>query len=304
LVERLEDLLRKGGYLVETTSDIERLAAEAAGAQAAGRLRCVVSAGGDGTVALVANHVAPETPLSILPLGTENLLSKQLGYAADPEQLAETVRRGQITRMDAGIAGERLFLLMVGCGFDAEVVQRLHRERRGHIRHLSYAKPILDSIRSYKYPELRVTCRPAKLPSGDKTNASAVQEEVTLSGRWVFVVNLPRYAAGLQIAPDACGDDGLLDVCTFKRGSLWSGLRYLGGVMLGQHKWWEDFVTHRAERIRIESDAQVPYQLDGDPGGVLPLDIRVLPARVTFLVPSSRSASMGAPGDVERQDGA
>jgi diacylglycerol kinase family enzyme len=100
-------------------------------------------------------------------------------------------------------------------------------------------------------------------------------------------VNLPRYAAGLQIAPDALGDDGLLDVCTFKRGSLWSGLRYLGGILLRQHKWWEDFVTHRAESIRIESDVPVPYQLDGDPGGVLPLDIRVLPARVTFLVPNA-----------------
>ena len=35
--------------------------------------------------------------------------------------------------------------------------------------------------------------------------------------------------------------------------------------------------------ILIESDESVPYQLDGDPGGELPVRIRVLPGRLTFV---------------------
>jgi diacylglycerol kinase (ATP) len=37
--------------------------------------------------------------------------------------------------------------------------------------------------------------------------------------------------------------------------------------------------------VRIESDVPVPYQLDGDPGGYLPLEIEVLPNRLTLIVP-------------------
>jgi diacylglycerol kinase family enzyme len=103
--------------------------------------------------------------------------------------------------------------------------------------------------------------------------------------RWAFVMNLPRYAAGLQIVPQAVGDDGLLDVCTFKEGSLWSGLTYLAGVLMGQHQTYSDCVSRRAFRVRIESDEPAPYQLDGDPGGFTPLEIDVVPGRLTMLAP-------------------
>ena len=59
----------------------------------------------------------------------------------------------------------------------------------------------------------------------------------------------------------------------------------LAGVIMRRHRNWEDCVTLRAQRIRIESDAQVPYQIDGDIGGYLPVDIEVLPQRLTLLVP-------------------
>ena len=113
-----------------------------------------------------------------------------------------------------GPGRQPLFTLMAGCGFDADVVRRLHRQRTGNIHHLSYAKPILDSIRKYDYPELRVTYAPADVVRRDELTAE-------ITARWVFVVNLPRYAGGLSFAPQASGTDGLLDVCTFKEGSLW-----------------------------------------------------------------------------------
>ena len=45
--------------------------------------------------------------------------------------------------------------------------------------------------------------------------------------------------------------------------------------------------------MRIESDGTVPYQLDGDPGGTLPLEIEMLTARVTFWAPRARAAELG-----------
>jgi diacylglycerol kinase family enzyme len=35
----------------------------------------------------------------------------------------------------------------------------------------------------------------------------------------------------------------------------------------------------------LTSEAEVPYQLDGDPGGILPLDLDILPGRLTLVIP-------------------
>lgn len=281
-VQALAKQLSEQDFQPEVLTDIDIVAARSRELLAAGSLRCVVAAGGDGTIALVANRTGDGTPLTILPLGTENLLSKHLGISREPAEVCRIICLGRAEKFDAGRAGERLFLLMAGCGFDADVVRRLHRERTGHIHHLSYAKPIMDSIFGYEYPELRLECT---LGSDD----GSTPRVETISARWAFVANLPRYAGGLQIVPQANASDGLLDVCTFKEGSFWNGLRYLSGILLGQHESWDDCITLRATKVRIDAEGDVPYQLDGDPGGSLPVDIQVLPQRLTLLVPSPTS---------------
>jgi diacylglycerol kinase family enzyme len=268
------------GYRCETVTDLHRLA-ELAEAGLRGRsLRTIIAAGGDGTVATVANQTPPGTPITVLPLGTENLLAKYLEIPPDAQQISQIIHHGCAARLDAGRANGRLFLLMAGCGFDAEVVRRVDQARSGHITHFTYAKPILDSIRSYQYPELRIYSENAV--DDDQRGPSVV-------ARWAFIANLPRYARGLNIVPQACGRDGLLDVCTFRRGSLFSGLVYLAGVVFGRHQSLDDCVNLQTRRLRIESDGEVPFQLDGDPGGYLPVDIEVVPGRLTLVVPRHRA---------------
>ena len=115
---------------------------------------------------------------------------------------------------------------MMGCGFDAEVIHRLHRARAGHITHLSYAKPILDAIRTYDYPTVKVTCH-------EDRDGPAVR---TITAHWVFVFNTPSYAVGLEIFPDADPFDGKLDLITFHGGSFFRGLLHLGSILLGRHR--------------------------------------------------------------------
>ncbi len=100
-------------------------------------------------------------------------------------------------------------------------------------------------------------------------------------------MNLPKYAAGLNLAPDASGVDELLDLCAFREGSFLSGITYLTGVIFGQHKNWEGCLMRQSSRFLLESDAEVPFQLDGDPGGYLPLDVRIIPKRFRVFAPAS-----------------
>ena len=295
-VERLVASLAVHGIKSQVVHDLSELSGRADQGRKSGRLRTVVAAGGDGTVAEVINRIPQGVPLSVFRLGTENLMAKYLKMPRQPEILAAMIARGSVVPHDAGEAGGRLFALMASCGFDAEIVRKLHAERTGHIGHLSYLKPIWQTIRSYEYPELRITCddwssvRPTTVSTAKAwvTNcdgaATAEPARLVIRARFAFVMNVPRYAFGLQFTPRALGDDGRLDLCAFRRGSFGWGLWYFVNLVLRRHGRLADCQLIRARRFRIESDRPVPYELDGDPGGNLPLDITIQPDRLTLLV--------------------
>jgi diacylglycerol kinase (ATP) len=277
-VEQLRQRLQTLGFRSEIVTNRQALAEQAADECRQGRLSAVVAAGGDGTASDLVNRTEPGVPIALLPLGTENLLARYLGMPRDPAGVAQIIAAGESISLDVGRANGRLFLLMAGCGFDGEVVRRLHAARDGHITQWSYAKHILDSIRTYQYPQFRVTCR----LSGSDFETPI---EHSITARWAFVSNLPKYAGGLSFSPGAMGDDGRLDLCTFQGGSFWSGIRYLFGVLTRRHQSMGDCVMARATQLVFEAAEPVPYQLDGDPGGWLPLTIDVLPRRMTVIVP-------------------
>lgn len=273
-IDRLEQQLAACGFGVERASDPviirRRLVDSDSDSTGARTLRpaCVVCCGGDGTVAMVANWAGPATPLAVLPLGTENLLAKQLGFDHDIDRLCQRIAGGHTRSLDAGEANGRLFLVVASVGFDAEVVRLVAARRTGNIRHSTWVRPILQALGSYRYPEIHVTT---------DTNPRPIRT------RWAFVFNLPRYALGLRFVAEGDCTDGRLDLCCFRGGRWWSGLRYLAGVMAGWHRSWRDTHIEQATRITITAAEPVPYQIDGDPGGELPLEIRVLPGRLRFV---------------------
>lgn len=271
--KRLEERLRQEGLKPELFTDLAAVAEQTHRWHDEGTLRTLVAAGGDGTAAEVVNRTVDGVPITLLPTGNSNLLARYFHIDRDPERMCRMIVDGVAARVDAGSANGRIFLLMAGCGLDGEVVRRVHAERTGHINFFTYARPIVETLGSYDYPEIRLHWE-------EGGEASAV--------RWAFVFNLPCYGGGwarFKIAPDANGGDGLLDACTFRRGGILRGLEYIAAVRLGQHRRLADWSAKRVRRLRITSDAEVPYQLDGDIGGTLPLDIEVLPGRMTLVLP-------------------
>lgn len=223
--------------------------------------RCLAAVGGDGTFSSLVNE-NPSVPLAILPAGTENLAAQHFRSRNNPRALAARIATGQPTEIDLGLAQSRRFVLMAGFGFDGDVVTRHHRarvSRAGRIRpthRMAYVAPILQS--SFSYPFSRITV--SVLDSG---------RERTLHGTTVFIFNLPRYAMGLPFAPQARGDDGLLDLLVFREPGPFQAFYYLCKVFLGKHL-RDPGVTHlQVRKVQIAADRSIPVQLDGDPGGYL-----------------------------------
>jgi diacylglycerol kinase family enzyme len=283
-VQAIGVAIERAGYTCRMTADLSELAALASESWKSGNLRAVVAVGGDGTASVVRNHVPLEVPLLPVPLGTENLLGRYVGQATSPAAVCRTLDDGVTIGLDLGRAGDKFFLLMISAGFDAEVIRVLHKNRRGNITRLAYLLPTLRTIQSYEYPELRLYCEDVSMGSGEPVRC-----------RHMFGFNLPLYGLGLRIAPDANATDGLLDVCTFERGSVWGVIQYLWEIVRGRHFALAHTALIRSRRFRLEAPgaANVAYQIDGDNGGELPVDVEVLPGELRLLVPRTTAQRLG-----------
>lgn len=269
----------------------ERLTALLADADRRNELRCIVAAGGDGTVGDVINR-HPGLPISVCPLGTENLFARYLGIPRSGRFVADAIAAGFTRTFDlctlrstphrwteppaeseAESGGDAMlrFLLMASAGFDADVVHRLHARRRGHIRRLTYLTPLVQAFGGYRYPAVRV------FADGDSVPRTA---------SLALVSNLPAYALQMPFAALADGSDGRLDVRLFERPSRRSLLRYGWNVWRGRHESLPDVQSFTARRVRLESDVAVPLQIDGDPAGFTPATIGVLPAALQVIAPA------------------
>ena len=196
-------------------------------------------------MAEVVNRTPAGTPVTVFPKGTCNLLARHLGIKQSPEDVAQMLCEGAVATLDAGRANGRIFLLMVGCGFDGDVAHRLHQRRSGgNSSRIKWVWPMLTSFRQLSViPSCgSIVIRPARSCRGPSPSA-----------RWVFVANLPCYAGGLVAAPSATGFDGKLDVALFAGGSLWHDLRYAFHVFWRRHQQLSDFRDRcgpRADRGR------------------------------------------------------
>ncbi len=214
-------------------------------------------------------------PLLVVPMGTANLMSQHMGIAwnrpALASQVADALERPRIVNLDVARTRGGIFLLMAGVGFDALVVHRLHAARRGPIGLADYLRISFGSLMGYRFPPL----------------------SVTVDGRCVFpptpalvvIGNLREYGHGYPVLPYARGDDGLLDVCAMPCHSPAQLLSLFLSTASEEHLGREGTVYVRGRHILVESDQCVPVQIDGDPGGMTPLEIDLLPGRIPFIVP-------------------
>jgi len=244
--------------------------------------RCLVAAGGDGTVAALIND-RPEVPIAVLPAGTENLFARHFRVGRRPDRVARSIVAGRVAALDLGLAGDRRFSLMAGIGFDADVVTRHHRSRlalTGLVRptnRTAYVEPVLRSSFTYRFPPLSI-------------RVEDEGQEETLVGTTAFLFNLPRYALGLPFAPEASGDDGLLDLVVFRQAGPFRALHYLWLVLRGLHLRRDDVYHRRVRKVTVNSPIPVPFQLDGDPGGEIAathlsgLSIEVLPRQIEVIL--------------------
>jgi diacylglycerol kinase (ATP) len=261
----------------------ERLAAAAADL---GHDR-VIAVGGDGTAQEVLNGlmsagIGPDGGLpafGLVPGGSGNDLARSLGLPLTPME-ALTVALGDHTRpLDLGRASHdgqvRYFSAAGGTGFDAQVAFTMSGKRsRWQRGRAGYFLSTLNELRRYKNRSLSLRLA---------TDTGARQ----LDGRFLFVAfaNGPYYGGGMQICPDASVSDGYLDLCLVGDIGRLGALRELPGIYRAAHVDHPLVEIVRVRELRIEGEPQTRVHLDGEPFGMLPVDIAVQEAAIAVAAP-------------------
>ena len=267
-------LLRDAGAhaeLVETSRHGEgmKVTAEAA---LSGSFDAIVAAGGDGTVHGAAEGVlGSTTPLGIIPMGTANVFAREVGLPFSPERIASTLLYGTARAIPVGQINARPFLFVVGIGFDAEAVAHFEASGTRQLGQIGLLGPVIRTLASHSDHALRVT-----------TDAGSSEAQ------WVIVTRVQRYAGGLLLSRDADITGTKLYVVRFGgRGKL-VRLRQLSALACGLVHYDPDVTIKPAEWVRVESDARVPVQVDGEILGTLPAMIKLHPERLQLIFPRDR----------------
>ncbi len=100
----------------------------------------------------------------------------------------------------------------------------------------------------------------------------------------VIVANLPPYALRMPLSPPADAFDGRLHVRVYRHGSTFQLLRDLANVHWRWGRPWPGCEDAIATRVRITSDRPTPVQADGDPAGMTPVEIGIIPSASTLVV--------------------
>lgn len=263
--------------------DAERIAYDAV---RAGVQRLVV-AGGDGTASevvsgLLAADVAHECQVGILPMGTGRDLPRTLGIPGDLRAAIEALGRGATRRVDASRvtyqdrSGARRVVYSMNVtsfglsGLTVELVTRAPHFLGGSFAFLVGA---LGSIVRYRCQGVRI------LADGREVCDEPIVLAAAANGRY--------FGGGMVIAPNAEPDDGQLDLVVVRRLSKAALALALPSLYRGTHLANPAVSVLRASRIEAHATspdaAPVWIDVDGEGLGTLPIEIEVLPKRVTLF---------------------
>ncbi|MEO8557461.1 MAG: diacylglycerol kinase family protein [Rhodospirillales bacterium] len=277
--------LRQSGAIVElkptlVRGDAERFAREIDGVAH----DAVVAAGGDGTINEVSNGLLAAItagkrvpPLGIVPMGTANVLARELEILGSLDKITSTLLEGRVVPIRLGRAdsasGTRHFIMMAGVGFDAHVVANVSLALKRWVGKGAYVMASLRRLLGYRADLYRLTV-----------------DDVPYQAASVIVARGRFYAGSFVIAPPSRLEHPALHACLFELAGRRNVIRYGNAMLRNRLATTNAYRVLKAERIEVLGHEGEPVQGDGDIIGRLPAIFTLESAALDFLMPSLPSS--------------
>jgi diacylglycerol kinase family enzyme len=278
------ELLTPGMTLTVKTSTEQLSARQLANEAKAAGANLIIACGGDGTVGEVAAElVNTEIPLGIIPLGTTNALCHALWGISSKlmpvRSACLNILDGQSRAIDTARCNDHIMLLLAGVGFEQQMIESANRQRKNELGQLAYLEGFWQAVQSNKMQPLHVRF--------DDREEQVIQTSSFIIANAAPMTTLLAQGKG---APDMT--DGQLDVTwIIHNGDDSSPLGSLAELVftgLTQVPLEDGNTRHcRAQRVRVRTDNEFKYVIDGEPFSTDHLDIKILPASLRVMLPPS-----------------
>jgi diacylglycerol kinase family enzyme len=232
--------------------------------------RLVLVCGGDGTVAACAGALAGTgVAMAIVPVGTGNLLARNLDIPLDLDLALEVAFGADERVIDVLEAGEQRFLVMAGLGFDAALIRDTDEKLKRRLGWLAYLGGMARALRRSPHAQFSIT-----VDDGLPLSTQAIG---------VLVGNVGQLEAGISLMPDASPDDGRLDVIVLKPRTAgdWPALAWR--ILRRRANAGRQADILRGKRVAISSATALPIEFDGEfRGEATELRVEVLASALTL----------------------
>lgn len=232
----------------------------------------IITAGGDGTFNLCVNAMIKHDihlPLALLPSGTANDFAYYFELPTDIEALTDIALGDKTTEADVGLVNDKCFINVAAMGAMVDVSQKTDPNMKNALGTMAYYLKALTELPQIRPMDVRIT----------------TPEEVYEEQIYFMVVMNGESAGGFRkLSPNSSISDGKLDVVAFRKMPIMEFGPLLFEVVNGKHPENKNVLYFQSDKLRIESDEDIPTDIDGENGEKLPLEFGVLNRRLEVFV--------------------
>ena len=249
--------------------------------------RKLLVVGGDGAVHEVLNglysqsEVSPsEVAVGLIPVGSGNDWSRLHRIPADYGRAVDLIaeagvrtRLQDVARVHTLMDGKpycRYMMNIGGLGFDSDVCRRFDiAKEHGHAGDRQYLKSLLSGFLAYRPLRFRVVVD---------------GEEFYHGTAFSVALGIGQYCGGgMRQTPDAVPDDGLINVTVVGKLSKWKFLSKVPSLFKGDIYRHKEVRHTTGRRVEISAAPYSYMEVDGEPVGITPVRIEVIPAGVQVV---------------------